>query len=448
MNIKTQSFLVLGVSKSGFAVAEHILSNGGKCYIYEQLRNDKIQKSIEHLITLGAILINDKDADVIINLIDVVVISPGVPLNHELAVKAKKIGKRIIGELEYGFLRFTPPIIAVTGTNGKTTTVTLIDDILSNNKTKSCLVGNVGVPLTQRLCEIDKERVVVAEVSSFQLETISDFCPHISCVINIKPDHLERHYTMENYIFLKKRIFKNQKESEYTVLNFDDKTVRSFFTQTKGKVVWVSLEEQVEGAYRKDGKLYFYDKMIIEESRLRLKGEHNTCDALFAIACASLMGIDEQVIVQTLENFKGIRHRIEYIAEKAGITYYNDSKATNTASTISALETMSAPTILILGGSEKGEKYEELFEKIKQLGVKHVILTGASRFNMLNVAGKIGYVNLTLTANFEHAVKIASMIAQDGDNVLLSPSCASFDSFNSYQERGDAFRRIVEEIKE
>ncbi len=447
MYVKTQKFLVLGISKSGFSVAKNIIANGGFCYIYEQLSNERINNAIEQLLQMGAVRVNDENEDACISLVDVLVISPGVPINHEIAVKAKRLGKRIIGELEYGYLSFTPPIVAVTGTNGKTTTVTYVDAMLNKAGIKSWLVGNVGTPLTERASEIDVNSVMVAEVSSFQLESINAFCPHVSCILNVSPDHLERHYSMENYIFLKKRIFKNQRESEYTVLNYDDKTVRGFFIDVKAKVVWVSLKEKVEGAYCLDGKLYYYDKFIIDESELKLKGEHNVYDALFAIVSAFLMGVDEQSVIDVLKNFKGVRHRIEHVCNKLGVDFYNDSKATNTASTICAINAMKGPVVLILGGSEKGERYEELFEKIKVGNVKHVVLTGASRFNMLDCAGKVGYSNISLTADFTHAVKIATMMAQSGDCVLLSPACASFDCFGGYQERGEAFCKIVENIK-
>ncbi|MBQ7235708.1 MAG: UDP-N-acetylmuramoyl-L-alanine--D-glutamate ligase, partial [Clostridia bacterium] len=378
--------------------------------------------------------------------IDVLVLSPGVPINHELAVKAKALGKRIMGELEFAYCAFTPPIIAVTGTNGKTTTVTLINAILEKAEKKRQLVGNVGTPMTAKLDEIDADTVCVTEVSSFQLESVNAFCPHISCVLNIAPDHLERHYGMENYIFLKKRIFKNQRESEYAILNFDDSTVKNFFPEVKAKVFWISVKGKVDGAYRKDGKLYCFDEYVIDEADLKLKGKHNVYDALFAIISTRLMGVSTEIIVQALKDFKGVKHRIELVCEKNGVEFYNDSKATNTASTISALGALKKPVVLILGGSEKGEEYDALFDAIKFSPVKHTVLTGASRFNMLDCAGRKGLSDITVTADFNFAVKIAALFASEGDCVLLSPACASYDSFSSFEERGDAFIKAVEEL--
>ena len=283
-------------------------------------------------------------------------------------------------------------------------------------------------------------------MSSFQLESISSFCPHVGCVLNITPDHLERHYGMDNYVYLKKRLLKNQKESEYSVLNFDDEIVREFSTETKAKIVWISREREVDGGYLKDDALYFKGEKIIDLKDLALKGEHNEYNALFAIACSKIIGIENSSIYKGLKDFKGIPHRIELIKEKDGINYYNDSKATNTASTITAIKTMKLPTVLVLGGSEKGEDYTELFRAIKDSLVIHIVLTGASRFNMLEKAKQMGVEGITLTSDFDLAIKIAKMNCFDGSNLLLSPATASFDRFSGYQERGNAFRRITEEF--
>ena len=443
MDIKNQKFLVLGVSKSGYAVGKRILEKGGKCYLYEQLNTPAIEEKINDLIALGGVVVNDEKVDAVIEEIDVLVISPGVPINNEIAIKAKRKSKRILGEFEFGLLGFSPLFVAVTGTNGKTTTCTMIDEILKQDSVKSTLCGNIGIPITSKVDEITREDVCVAEISSFQLETISFFAPHVSCILNIAPDHLERHYTMDNYIFLKKRIFAHQRESEYCVLNFDDTVTKEFYKECRSKVVWVSSNEQVDGAYLYNDELYYKKEKIMAKSQLALGGNHNLYNALFAIAVCKIIGVKTQSIVEVLKNIKGVKHRIELICSKNGVNYYNDSKATNVASTLSALDSMNRPTILILGGSEKGESYENLFEKIKEKCVKHVILTGASKFNMLDCAGRCDYSNLTVTPDLEYAVKIASSIAEDGDNVLLSPACASFDCFKNYEERGDKFSQLV-----
>ena len=446
MYIKNQKFLVLGASKSGLAVINYIVEDGGTCKVYEQLKTPKAFSAIERLNEMGVQVLNSEEVEEYVKEIDVLVLSPGVPINHEIAIKAKQFGKRIIGELEFAYAINIPLIVAVTGTNGKTTTVTLLDYIFERAGKERRLVGNVGVPMTSKVKNSDKNTVFITEVSSFQLESVNAFTPHISCILNIAPDHLERHYTMDNYIFLKKRIFKNQRESEYTVLNFDDQIVKNFYLEVRAKVVWVSTKEKIDGAYCLDGKVFWFDQFIINANEIKIKGEHNLYNALFAVALAKLMGVETAFIVNALQTFNGVKHRIEFVCEKNGVEYYNDSKATNTASTISAISSLEKSAVLILGGSEKGEDYGELFEKIKQSPIRHIVLTGASAFNMLDSAGKHGVSNLSVVKGFNSAVKTASLFAQKGDCVLLSPACASFDEFNGFEERGDAFVKAVESL--
>lgn len=443
MFVKTQKFLILGASKSGSAVANHILNNGSKCYVYEELKTEKVQASVTRLTNKGAELVDDSNIDKILNKIDAVVISPGVAINHKVAIKAKNLGIRIMGELEFGFVNLSPTIVGVTGTNGKTTTVSLINAILKENKYKSALVGNVGKPVTKEIPSIDKDTICVTEVSSFQLESVQGFCPHISCILNISPDHLERHYTMDNYVFLKKKILKNQTKTEYAVLNYDDEIVREFCHETNAKPIFVSIKEQVDGAYLKEEKIYYKNEFIIHINDLPLIGEHNVYNCLFAVAVGRLLGVSKKVISSALKSFKGVKHRIELVDEIDGVKYFNDSKATNTASTISAVKTMKTPTVLILGGSEKGENYDQMFIEISNSLVKHVVITGSSRYNMLKSATSQGYESVTVTEDFYMAVTIARLMAKPGESVLLSPACASFDKFSSYEERGDAFTKEI-----
>lgn len=446
MYVKEQKFLILGASKSGVAAAKKILKSGGECSVFEELKSEKISAALTELNSLGAKIVSENELDEAINACDVLVISPGVPINHRAAVAAKSAGKRITGELEFAFESEQPVVAAITGTNGKTTTSSLIKSLFDSAGINSELVGNIGVPVS---CVIDEEnarkKIFVTEVSSFQLESVSDFKPHVSCVLNISPDHLERHYTMDNYIFLKKRIFKNQKESEYAVLNYDDEIVRGFYSDVKAKVVWVSIKEKIDGAYAENGKLYYKGEYVAEESDVPISGEHNVYNALFAIAVAKLFGAETQAIRDGLINFKGVPHRMQLVLEKDGVKYYDDSKSTNTAACITALNTLKTPTVLILGGSEKGEKYETLFSEIKKSPVVHTVITGASRYNMTESACRLGFSDFTVTAKFDYAVKIAAAFANEGESVLLSPACASFDEFKNYEERGARFLQIAEE---
>ncbi|MBQ3597563.1 MAG: UDP-N-acetylmuramoyl-L-alanine--D-glutamate ligase [Clostridia bacterium] len=443
MYVKNQRFLVLGVSKSGYAVAKTILAKGGNCKIFEQKQSEKISNVIDELVGLGAINVSNLSPEQALEKVDVVVISPGIPINHEISIKAKNAGIRIIGELEFGFLQKMPIIIAVTGTNGKTTTCSMINDVLTECKLEHVLVGNVGTPVTSCLDQINENTICVTEVSSFQLESVNNFCPHVSCVLNLAPDHLERHYSMENYEFLKKKIYAFQTESEYCLLNYDDLTVRQFASSCKAKIVWVSLKEKVDGIYVEEGKVFYNDLYICAVEDLAVRGIHNLYNAIFCLGACLVLGLDKESIVKGVKEFKGVKHRMQLICNKEGVDYYDDSKATNVASTLSALECINKPTVLILGGSEKGETYENLFNKIKDSLIKHVVITGKSRFNMLDCAGRCDYADVTVTPEFNNAVIIAKTFANEGDAVLLSPACASFDSFSSFEERGDRFAELV-----
>lgn len=445
MDFKRQKFFILGMSLSGYTVSEYLLKQGNTPYFYEERNSERAEKHTLKAMEKGAIRVFDNDAEEKLLSSDVLVISPGVPINHPLAILAKKSGKRIIGELEFGLNSSANPLIAVTGTNGKTTTVSLIDNLLKNANVSASLCGNVGIPLTSVINDISKEQTIVAEVSSFQLESCNIF-PHIACVLNISQDHLERHYTMENYEFLKKKIFKNQTPSEYTVLNYDDEIVKDFSKETKGKVIFVSAIEKVDGVYALEGSIYYKEEFIMKSSDLALKGLHNLYNCMFSIAVACILGVDKETIATSLKVFKGIPHRLENVGEINGITFINDSKATNTASTISAIKSATDNTILILGGSEKGESYKNLFGEIKLSLVRHVVLTGESRKNMLSAAIESGYLELTVTENFESAIKVAFLVANRGDTILLSPACASFDKFTSFEERGRRFKEIVGEL--
>ena len=446
MLIYSNKFLVLGVSKSGFSASSYLLSKGAMCYVFEENDSTKIKEKKEELISKGAILLSNDNVEETLKYVDVVIISPGVPINHNIAVKARNLGKRIISELEFGYFCSFPKIVGVTGTNGKTTTVSLINSILSDYGAKCLLMGNVGCPVCDNVDKIDSSTVCVTEISSYQLESTCYLRPDVACILNVSPDHLERHYSMENYIFLKRRLLSNLTESEYAVLNFDDQVVKEFSQNTKAKIIYVSLMQEVDGGYKKEDALYYKGARIIGSNELRLQGIHNEYNALFAIVVAKLFGVSDQVIRDSLANFKGIPHRIQLISEKNEIKVYNDSKATNTASTISAINCMKGKTVLVLGGSNKGEDYSELFNVVKNSPIKHVVITGETKEEMIKTAVKIGVENFTSTNTFEDAVKYAYLLCDNGENLLFSPACASFDRFSGFEERGDYFAKLIGEL--
>lgn len=443
MYFGNQKFLVAGMSKSGTAAADFLLRRGAVVYMYDDLADGAVKNAMLSLAEKGANIVADGGLASVVEECDVLVLSPGIPIDHELPVAFRKKGKRIIGEAELGCLYLRASLVAVTGTNGKTTTVTMIDEILRSAGLSSCACGNIGLPISAKADELDYKDIAVAEISSFQLETLSSIRPHIAVVTNITEDHLNRHYNMENYIFLKSKLLRNMRESEFAVLNYDDVAVRGFAQNVRCHVRYFSVKERVKGAYLYEGALYFENEKIMDASELSLKGEHNVKNALAAICVCKLMGVESKTVGEALAKIKGVRHRIEIVAEKDGVVYIDDSKGTNVGATLTAIGCMQSDTVLLLGGKDKGYDYDVLFQKLKESRVIHAVLYGENRFKLLASAVKSGFMQVTLCAGFDLAVKIASMTAKPGDCVLLSPASSSFDQFAGYEERGDRFAELV-----
>lgn len=447
MLFQTQTFLVAGLSRSGISAADYLLDRGAKVYLFDDVEEEHVKDAALALKARGASILKREELTDYSERCDVLVLSPGIPVDHPLPVAFRRLGKRIIGEAELGALALRCPVVAITGTNGKTTTVTMLEQILNATGKKSVACGNVGKPITSAIGELGEDGIAVAEISSFQLETLYSLRPHIAVVLNITEDHLNRHYNMENYVYLKSRILKNCAESEYCVLNYDDPTVRGFSEKTKAKPVYFSVRERVEGAYIQDGSLCYYGERVLAVQDLPLSGEHNLANALAAIACAKIMGAETSAIAGALKNFRGVSHRIQRLGEVNGVNFIDDSKATNVDSAIKAVESVKGETILLLGGKDKGYSYETLFETIKSSGVVHCVLYGENAFKILNAALKKGYTMVTLCRPFDMAVRVAYLTAKKGQNVLLSPASASFDAFKSYEERGDRFSFLMEQLK-
>ena len=435
------------MSRSGAASCDFLLARGASVCIYDDVQGDAVKKRMEELAAKGARILPAEAVAAAAEECDVLVLSPGIPIDHELPVFFRKKGKRIIGEAELGCLNLRSPLVAVTGTNGKTTTVTMIDEILRAAGVHSVACGNIGIPLTSCVEKLGWEDVAVMEVSSFQLETLTSICPHVAVVTNIAEDHLERHYSMENYIFLKSKLLRNMRESEYAVLNYDDERVRAFAEEARCPVRWFSVRERVAGACLFEGGLYYENEKIMDADALSLKGEHNLKNALAAICAARLMGVDGAVIAKTLSSMRGVRHRLEKIAELGGVTFVNDSKATNVDATLRAIDCMREDTVLLLGGKDKGESYDPLFERIRDSRVVLCVLYGENRFRLLNSAVRCNESRITLCADFGLAVRIAALSAKAGQCVLLSPACSSFDAFTDYEARGEKFEEIVKGLE-
>ncbi len=444
---KQQVFFVLGLSKSGLAAANFLLAKGAIVFVHDDLTTDRIEKETANLVEKGARRVKKEDVSRIVDACDALVLSPGIPIDHPLAVAFKRKGKAVVGETELAVRFMRCPIVAVTGTNGKTTTVSMISEILKNAGHNAQPCGNIGEPMIN-FASLNENCIAVAEISSFQLETLNSLRPHVSVVLNVTQDHLNRHYTMENYVFLKTKLLKNSVETEYAVLNYDDTTVRSMAEKTKARVLWFSLREKVNGAYYENGVLYFSGEKILQASEMLTGGLHNIQNALASIAVSKLFGVETTTIRNTLIAFKGIKHRVERIGELDGVTFINDSKGTNVDATIKAAEMMKEETVVLLGGKNKGYDYTPLFTAFKRLKIVHAVLYGENRYALLKSAREQGFQSVSVCEKFTLAVSVARLIAKRGQNILLSPASASFDEFSSYEERGDKFVEIVRSFEE
>lgn len=449
MLLERQSFLVAGLSRSGSASAQYLKAHGAaQVYVYDDVDDDNVREAAEKLSAIGCHVVGKDELPSVTEKCDVLVLSPGIPVDHALPVSFRRAGKRIVGEAEIGVRALRCPVVAVTGTNGKTTTVTMIDEILRASGKKSIACGNVGKPITSCVDELGESGVAVAEISSFQLETLYSLTPHVAVVLNVTEDHLNRHYNMENYIFLKSRLLKNSTESEFAVLNWDDGIVRGFAEKTKAKVIFFSTREKVDGGYIEDGSLCYRGERLLPVSELPLDGEHNVSNALAAICAAKIMGAGSAAICAALKSFRGIRHRLQKVGEIDGIAFIDDSKATNVDSAVKAVASVKGESVVLVGGKDKGYDYEPLFESFKRANVAHAVLYGENAFRVLNAALKSGFTAVTLCRPFDIAVRVAFMTARKGQNVLLSPASASFDSFKSYEERGDRFAELFKKLRD
>ena len=442
---KNQTFLVFGLSKSGVSATEFLLSQNAQVYIHDDLSSPRIEKTMEELTQKGAKRVSKEELSSMPERCDALVLSPGIAVDHPLAVAFKRAKKGVVGESEIACRYMRCPIIAVTGTNGKTTTVSMVTQTLKENGLNAFACGNIGSPMID--FSYQDNGVAVAEISSFQMETLSSIRPHIAVFLNITEDHLNRHYNMENYIFLKAKLLKNMTETEFAVFNYDDETVKVFAEKTKARVYWFSVKERVNGAYLEDGFLTFNGEKILSIKELALGGIHNVQNALAVIVACKIFGVENAVIKKALIEFKGIKHRLEKIAEIDGVEYIDDSKGTNIDATLQAIKTVNKDTVLLLGGKNKGYEYKKLFGEIKNSKVRQAILYGENRYALLKGAREENFENITLCQDFYTAVSIARLLVKSGETVLLSPASASFDEFAGYEERGDKFVEIVRGFK-
>lgn len=452
MDFQNKTVLIIGMARSGLAAAKVLRELGAEVILNDAKPEAELDMD-PGLRGEGYTWVLGQKPDALVDAADLIVVSPSVPLNLPYAKKAAEQGKEVLAELELAFRLCKAPCVAITGTNGKTTTTTLTGQIFADACRGCFVVGNIGTPYILHALEAKESDTMVTEISSYQLEGIVRFRPHIAALLNITEDHLNRHKTMENYIAAKKRIFENQTQRDFAVLNFDDPTVRAMAPDIQSKVIFFSRKEQLpEGAFVEDGQIIFkygaLEQAICPVGEVCIKGPHNLENVLCATAMGMLSGISAASIAHTLRTFKGVEHRIETVREVRGVRFINDSKGTNPDSTIKAIQTMDRPTVLLLGGYDKGGGFESVFQALTPV-IKHIVILGATADKLEQEAQNYGFTQYTVVREgFEAAVLKAFALAETGDNVLLSPACASFDMFRDFEQRGEVFKQIVNGLKE
>jgi UDP-N-acetylmuramoylalanine--D-glutamate ligase len=446
MELKNKRVLVVGLGKSGVASALFLKARGAQVTVSDSKPKEQLGKEIPVLLDHGITVETGGHGERTFRGQDLIVVSPGVPVDAPPLVQARSLGEPVIGEIELAAWFLPQRIIAITGSNGKTTTTTLTGEIVAAGGFPAVVGGNIGTPAISLVERSTPETTVVLEVSSFQLETIQAFHPKVAVVLNITPDHLDRHGNFRAYVDAKARIFENQQAEDFTVLNADDAACVELAGRTSAQVVWFSRKREVQaGAHVNNGAIFFRDatgqREIISLSDIPLKGAHNVENVLAAICAAALMGCTPEKIREAIRNFKAVEHRLEYVATVRGVEYYNDSKATNVDATIKAIESFPGNIHLILGGKDKGSDYSVLNDLLRQR-VKRVYTIGAAA---AKIESQIhGAAEVVSAGTLDAAVQCAAESAKPGNVVVLAPACASFDQFQNYEHRGRVFKELVQ----
>ena len=448
MDWKTQKVLVAGSGKSGIGATDLLKKVGAKVIIYDgndKLKEEDVLNKLENKEGVKVILGELEDS--VINEIDIMVLSPGIAIDAHFVLRVKEAGVPIWGEIELAYVIGKGKLAAITGTNGKTTTTALVGEIMANYYDKVDVVGNIGNPYTTTAFDSTDDTVTVAEISSFQLETIHTFKPDISAVLNITPDHLNRHYTMECYTDVKMSIAKNQDSNQPIVLNYEDPILREYAGKLTNRIIWFSSKQKVNPGVYLEGKNIIYadgkkETFVTTTEDTTLVGIHNVENIMAAIAISINMDVPVDIIRETIRKFKAVPHRIEYVETINDVIYYNDSKGTNTDASIKAIEAMSRPTILIAGGYDKKVSFDDWAEAFGDK-VKCLVLLGQTAEQIADTVKKHGFTNIIFTESLKEAVDECAKNAKPGDAVLLSPACASWGMFDNYEQRGDMFKEYV-----
>lgn len=446
MKYRDKRVLVCGMAKSGISAAKLLNRIGAKVTLQDMKKREEILEP-QLLEGEGITLFLGANPDSIVLNQDLIVLSPGIPSDLPFILKAEAAGIPVISEIELAYSLTPCSVTAITGTNGKTTTTTLVGQIMKAVKPNTAVVGNIGISYSGEVERLTKNDWVVAEISSFQMEKAKNFSPYISAVLNISPDHLNRHKTMENYIAMKERVFEKQVKGDYCILNYSDEVCRKMADKTKAQVFFFSSKEPLaQGIYLDEDMIRLrwkgMEEDLISTHDLQILGVHNYENVMAAAAMAIAAKVPLDTIRNVLRRFRGVEHRIEYVATVDGVDYYNDSKGTNTDASIQAVLAMRKPIILIGGGYDKGGSFDE-WTKLFRGRVKHLVLIGITANQIKESAKKFGFTETSLCDTFEDAVDLCRKKAEEGDCVLLSPACASWGMFDNYEQRGDRFKEQV-----
>ena len=459
MDLNEKNVLVFGAGISGEAAAGLLLRQGARVILYDGNKNldlqsvkSRIADSVRDMTDRpeeNLKIVSGEFPEEVVKELSLAVISPGVPADLPVVEQMRNLDIPVWGEIELAYAFGRGDVLAITGTNGKTTTTALLGEIMANYKESVFVVGNIGNPYTSIVPRTEESSVIVAEISSFQLETIHTFRPKVSAVLNITPDHLNRHHTMEAYVAAKERIAENQTKEDVCVLNYEDKLLREFGERTKAEVLYFSSKRKLKrGVYLDSGEIIIDlgEKIsLCGVDSLHILGTHNYENVMAAAAMAYAYGVPAEVIQKTVCQFRGVEHRIEFVAEKNGVAYYNDSKGTNPDAAIRGIQAMNRPTVLIGGGYDKDSTYEEWINAFDGK-VKKLVLLGATRDKIAETARRLGFEDIVMADSFEEAFDKCVEYSRPGDAVLLSPACASWGMFKNYEERGDKFKELVNQL--
>jgi len=448
INLQNKKVSVIGAVRSGVAVAMLLKSQGAKVFVSDSADADKLQSSIPNLQSEKIDYEIGKHTDRVYEC-ELMVLSPGVPSNAPVVLEAQKRKIKVVSEIEVGSWFCRAPIVAITGSNGKTTTTTLTGRILSDAAKKHAVAGNIGTAFSSVVLELAETDVAVLEVSSFQLDHIDKFKPKISVLLNITPDHMDRYdHSMEKYAASKARVFKNQRADDIIIYNVDDAWTNKLVAQAQCRKLGFSvIQKPAKGAFVENGKLITSFSgtrtEVIDIDKIFIKGTHNLYNSMAAVLVCQLLGVDAASIQSTLKSFEGVEHRLEFVRRLNDVSYYNDSKATNVDSVWFALQSFKEPIVLFLGGRDKGNDYSRLIELVSKQ-VKAIVAIGESA-ELVEQSFK-GATVIKKSSSMEEAVDFARFLAQPGDVVLLSPACASFDWFKNYEHRGKVYKELVNKL--